>query len=181
MSYEEDEYESYAQAQFEKHVEDTRPELVETTLKLDKAAVERAAAHILIEHLGADLKELRRVAQRTLEDQVSKIVREMATEVINKAIAECIIEGWQETNSYGERTGKVLSLKDRVSKLVTEFDRYRSEGFIQSLIRESVTRLFNEEFEAEIAKAKADLRQKLNVAVTDKFAAVVKSAFGISS
>jgi predicted nucleic-acid-binding protein len=98
--------------------------------------------------------------------ELARVVREIRAEVIRDAlkpiVAEAIEQGIQRTNTFGEPTGKAITLREliiaEVKKVMTEpTDRYNRDkgGFVAQLVRAEVQGAIAKEMAAAMANEKA--------------------------
>ena len=93
--------------------------------------------------------------------RISEIRAEVIREALAPIIAEAIDQGIQKTNTFGEPTGPVVTLREliiaEVKKVMTEpIDRYsRDKGsYVQSLVRAEVQGAIAKEMAAAMAAEK---------------------------
>lgn len=113
-----------------------------------------------------------------VEARVSKLVEEITRERVSKEIDAVLDAGWVETNTYGEATGKTLSVRDRVRDFFNKSDRY-SGSKVQQWLQNAVDRQLEAASKEEVAVAKDKLRKLLDEAIVGKFAVTIREALGV--
>lgn len=114
-----------------------------------------------------------------IEARVSKLVEEITRERVSKDIDAVLAEGWVETNTYGEPTGKKYTVRDRVHAFFNAKDRYGTDSLVSRWVRDSVDRDLKEAVASETKAAKEKLRAMFDEALTGKFAATIREALGV--
>lgn len=121
--------------------------------------------------------------QRAVDDQVKAVTAEK----IGAAVDAILTTGWQATNNYGESTGKSITLRDRVSKIITDA---QAEGWnnnrktlIDAIIERRVSELLDPrsggEFGKALAEAQKALRDAVDGQVMASLNATLRSALGL--
>lgn len=115
-------------------------------------------------------------AADAIEARVQEIVDELSRERIGKVIDEVLAEGWAVTNTFGESTGKKVTVRERVSSFFNAEDRYRGSSFVGDWLRQSIDRDLKKAVDEEVKAAKEKLRKMFDEAITGKFAATIREA-----
>ena len=134
----------------------------------------------LDEQIGRQLSgKLDERIRGAVEAHVSKLVEEITRERVSKDIDAVLEKGWAETNTYGEPTGKVFTVRDRVNSYFNSGSSYGRDSLVSRWLRESIDRDLKKAVEEETAAAKAKLRQMFDEALTGKFATTIREALGV--
>lgn len=122
------------------------------------------AADILVERLSKDAAQ-----------KVSALVEARVGDQLTEMVARVIEEGIKETNSYGQPTGKTITVRglvmDRLSSMLKPKDSSyeRKAGEIErqaaSMIDEAVKQFLAKEIVGELNGVKVQLKEKLTAAV----------------
>lgn len=121
--------------------------------------------------------------QRAIDEQVKAVTAEK----IGAAVDTILTAGWQATNNYGEPTGKAITLRDRVSKIINDA---QAEGWnnnrktlIDAIIERRVGELLDPrsggEFGKTLAEAQKALREAVDGQVMASLNATLRSALGL--
>lgn len=128
---------------------------------------------------------LRERAEAAVDKAIEKAVGEalsarldtIADAHLRPEVARVINEGWHETNSYGEHTGKALSLRDRIG-LYFKGDRYGKNSMDQIFTQELDKALLTEAGK-QFRDALAGLKGKIDADFGARIQTAVKQAMGI--
>lgn len=107
-----------------------------------------------------------------VRERINSIIDEQATQVIR----ETIEAGVPKTNTYGEPTGKTVSLRDEIVRVATEAMTKQRGGYndsktiVEEVIRKEVTGALTRELSSAVAEAK----QQVTKAVTTSAAEVIE-------
>lgn len=116
------------------------------------------------------------LAQEYVRNTLDDTIRARISATVDAVIAD----GWQQTNSYGEPSGKRITLKERVSDLLLKAqDRYDRSNWLDKQIKAAAEGVLTKEFKAEIDAAKAKVRAELDAVLTGKVTEALKSAIGL--
>ena len=117
----------------------------------------------------------------SVESAVNDLVNQIAREHIEQAVRDVLAEGWTLTNEYGEGRGKA-SLKDRISTMLNNHDRYSGRGtFAATIVKEETEKALRGELKDEIEKAKAQLRAEVDGVTRAKLNEALRSALGVGA
>lgn len=104
---------------------------------------------------------------------VDRLVAAIGTKLIEAEVVKTLSAGWPTTNQYGESTGKMLSLRDRVGLVLNMTDGYGNQRrWLDELIKKRVDEVVNKDLKGDIDQARAAFKQQVN-GVLD---AVIKKA-----
>lgn len=110
---------------------------------------------------------------------VAKLVEDISREQIADAIRAILAEGWNITDEYGGPKGKA-SLKDRLSKMLNQQDRYSSHGaWAERIMREETEKALRGDIQKEIDAAKAKLTNEVDAVIKAKLSEVMRKALGV--
>lgn len=131
-------------------------------------------------------KHLRVYFEAKVAELADQAVRRVFDGLIRARIAAAVdavlADGWQETNSYGERTGAKLDLKGRIGKLLTEArgDSYnRNPSIMDATVKAAVEGFLGREFQPLIDAAKEELKKCLDVKVMKTVSDTITNAVGL--
>jgi len=127
------------------------------------------------ERIDAAVKS--RVAKLALAGVEAAIRDGVANEV--RAV---IASGWPTTNSYGEPTGKVTTLKERIVAVLTERGSgygSKNESLVEKLVREAVAGELGKALKAEMERAQAEIRASVDGLVKERLAETLRAALGL--
>lgn len=120
--------------------------------------------------------------QRAVDEQIKAVTAEK----IGTAVDDVLVAGWQTTNSYGEPSGPRVTLRDRVSKIITEAQDGGWNGQRKTLIDAIVERKLAELFDHRngaigkaIEEAQAKLRSAIDGTVMTALATTLRQALGL--
>lgn len=133
---------------------------------------------------GQRHKQIDQVIRQTVISTVRKRLDEAITAVTNEhittAVKSIMEEGWQKTNSYGEPTGPKVTLKDRVSELLTSVrDSYSRKSWIDELVEKHVAAVYERDFKVAIEETRAKFRALLDGKIAASVQDALKSALGL--
>lgn len=105
--------------------------------------------------------------------RVTTLVDAISRDRIKNEIDRAMAEGWPTTNSYGERTGVVKTLKDRIGEVLNHQDRYSSNArWLDEHVKRSVDEAINKHFKQDIAAARESFKNQVDGVLS----AVIKKA-----
>lgn len=132
-------------------------------------------------------KHLRTYFEGKVDELARQAVRDGIDDAIRARIAEAVdavlSEGWQQTNNYGEPSGKKLDLKARISELLTTArgDGYsgRKPALMEEHVQKAVEGFLSKELTPVIDEAKASLKRQLDAKVMKVVADTITNAVGL--
>lgn len=117
---------------------------------------------------------------KAIETAVSKALSSrlevIADAHLRPEVARVVAEGWHETNSYGEQTGKALSLRDRIG-LYFKGDRY-GKG-LDNILKAELDKALASEAGKQFQEALASIKGKVDADFGARIQVAVKQAMGI--
>jgi hypothetical protein len=156
------------------------PENADYEVGLDgMTPVEQAVIQLAARQLA---ERFQNQVKRELNTLVYEKSEKMIQERLEREIDAALAEGWQKTDHYGAKSGPVLTLRDRISEVLTKAeDRYGSNGgmrWIDARVKEAVAHFVATDFKAELAEAKERLRGMIDDAVMGQLRDALKNALG---
>lgn len=110
---------------------------------------------------------------------VETAIRDGVAEEVRAVIAA----GWPTTNSYGEPTGKMTTLKERIVAVLTERQGStygnKNESLVEKVIREAVAGELGKALKAEMERAQAEIRASVDGLVKERLAETLRTALGL--
>jgi hypothetical protein len=135
--------------------------------------VERAVEEGLDRRVDEALKE---AAQSAIDGMADRIAKERVT----KEITDILAEGWTQTDSYGNATGKKYTLRERVRGFFdTKADSYDRQTRVEKWIAEAVQRELATVLKAEVESAQKRLRDAFDDVLKLKFADTMRKMLGV--
>lgn len=144
---------------------------------------------MLVQHLAAQFeKETLEAIQKEARGRAQARVKEIAKETIDAEVQKALAEGWEETSTWGEKTGKRFTLRSFiVDYLKTDRAEEERNGYsdqprrppVYWATKRAIAAVFSKEFETEIDTARKALRVQLDAIVAGKFVETLKSALGM--
>jgi hypothetical protein len=137
--------------------------------------------HDLHEQVGYRVKEaVEARLEGVLEESVSELVqtrlRELTDEALRKEMDRVLAEGWRKTNSYGEPTGDVVTLKSWILQYLTKSDYGRTP--MEKVFSDVMEREMKSETGAIFTEVKVKLRAMVDKEIATKLRAAVSEAIG---
>jgi hypothetical protein len=144
---------------------------------IDVSNAEDSIYRIVAERIQARLAGP--IAERARE-ALDSTAREMMRERLEAEIEHVITEGWTPTSSYGEPRGAKVTLKERISKTLTEKTRtggYNSPEYtiVETVVQTTVKATIDKEFADVIKEAKARFKAAVDAEVMGRIAEAVKT------
>lgn len=132
-------------------------------------------------HLDQHAKnEVDRQIKKAVHAAIGERLLVIADEIVRPVIAEIVREGWSQTDTWGNPTGKTLSLKQRVTEyLFGKSDRYSSERPIESIFREELKKGLASEAGEALQKAIAELRKKVDEELSGRVIKAMRESLGL--
>lgn len=156
---------------------------IDPTSRIGQAIIEATAQMFLEANRDLVRDKLFTHAKNQVEKATKEAVDALAREMVEPKIRELLQKGWTQTNTYGEPTGKTISLSERVSMAI----EHRSDrvgptrvAFIEEVIRQEVSQFIREGLKGEQEHAAKEVGAMLDKAVQAAFADSVKKSLGIS-
>lgn len=121
------------------------------------------------------------IVEERVRTWVDAEIEKLGGGAIEKAVAAVLAEGWQETNRYGEATGKRMTLKERIASMIVEpIGDYNGKGpRMQKIAEDVLTKAIHSEFGKEIETGRARLRAAVDDVIKAKLTETLKSALGL--
>lgn len=156
------------------------------TKKIGDVSVQYTVPGDLIEaRVDQSIRELVHGAvENSVSAAVADAVAELVSEISHKRIAseveKVFAEGWQKTDSYGSPSGARKSLKDRISDILNETDRYNGgRRWLDELIQKHVTEVISKDFKADITAAREKFKAEVDATLTGVIKKAIADHFGI--
>jgi hypothetical protein len=110
-----------------------------------------------------------------------RLVDEQVALKVAEACEAVITQGWQETNGYGEPTGKITTLKERIAGWLNarESGYSNSPTRIEKLMSEMIGRWLQKDFAKELDAAREAFKKQVDAVVTAKLGESLKAALGL--
>lgn len=151
-------------------------ENVPTTISitgLDIGALEdRIANRVIREITGRVLSDHDKRIANAIEASVDTAVRAIVERQLDAQICEVIANGWEVHTPYGGKTGKKVTLSERIleylNELVDQDGRPSSYGG-QTRYRRIFTEMVNKTFNKELAKVVEEFRVEAKKVLDDEF------------
>lgn len=122
--------------------------------------------------------EIDRIVRERIDGALTSLLDGEIKEQITARVKVAVEEGFDETNHYGEWTGKRISLRERIAKLLTEKHREGYQGpeetIVERLARKTIEESLAGAFNDEIAEARKRLRAALDNALAQKVAEALR-------
>lgn len=135
----------------------------------------------LTEHVGKEVREA--LDQKTLQivrDEVKRLVDGLTEERLRKDIDTYLEEGWQGTDTYGNPTGKVFTLRDRIRGVFdTRTDSYDRQTRVEKWVKDAVDYQLGKALAEELAAARTRLRAAFDEVLQAKFSTTIREALGL--
>lgn len=126
--------------------------------------------------------KVRELASKKLEAAIDKVCREMSRDAVAVAIKKALDEGWTRTNEYGEGRGPKITLKDRISEILTERDKYSSNRtWLETVVKEKIDEALKGDLGKDVAAAREKFRKMLDETVMASWLKTMKEALGVRS
>lgn len=116
-----------------------------------------------------------------VKERLTEVIDAITKERVTKEIDATLEAGWTMTNTYGEPSGKVLTVRDRVR---AAFDRKDgsysdSKSYVEKWIQEGVARSLETILKAEVEDARKRLRAAFDDVLKLKFADTMRKMLGV--
>ena len=117
----------------------------------------------------------------SIDVHVAKIVEEVTRERIFREANALLEEGWKQTDSYGEPTGKVFTLRERVRGIFDGKDRngYDRLTMIEQWLKNAVERDLAKVLTEETELVRKQLKAAFDDVVKAKFAETLRKSLGL--
>jgi len=140
--------------------------------------IQERVAELLAAQAAEKLDEMiASIARETIESKMAAYADKEA----RAAVEEVLAEGWSETNTYGERVGQKLTLKDRVSKhLFSARSNYDRKTRIDEFFDDTIAKAMREELGAVIKDATTKFRAQVDGVMTAKLAETLRKSLGLT-
>jgi hypothetical protein len=124
--------------------------------------------------------------QKSVDEAVVRIVETRLEAEVNKLIDQ----GWDEHDTWGQRTGKKFTLAERITTYLQQnVDQYESSDYrssgdkkqrVQWYVTKAVESIFTRETNNLIEDFKKQVRASFDKSVADQVAKSIKAAMGLS-
>lgn len=133
----------------------------------------RNAMHIDVNDLA------RKMVKEAVENHLHSLVTELASAELTQEIRKAIAEGWDETDSWGNKR-KHHTIRDRLSAFLDgKDDSYNRETRLQKAIKETVEAAVKNEFQKELELARKQFREQLDTVLNVKLRDTIAQAIGV--
>jgi hypothetical protein len=123
------------------------------------------------------------IVEERVREWVNGQIERLASIEIERAVAAVLEEGWQQTNQYGEATGKRMTLKERIAAMLQEptGDAYSGgrKPRIDHVAHQLLNKALHESFGKEIEAGRGRLRAAIDDVIKAKLTETLKSALGL--
>lgn len=114
--------------------------------------------------------------QKHIEDTLVATTEEIITSRIVAAVDAVLEGGWQRTNSYGEKMGPAIGLKERISEMLLKPDDYDRKPRIDKAIEAAVDRTMKEHLAVPIAAARKKYEELVDQKAIAAFGSLLRKA-----
>lgn len=150
----------------------------------DREEYDVTIGHLVAGKVFAELKKDERWGG--IKGRFLEIRDEEIRKAVEPIVAEAIAGPVQQTNLYGEPTGKTTSIRELIvaeaSKLLTKsadnYNRGQGETVLQKFVREQIAVAFTKELAAVVAKEKEKVVAAVRAKAADLIADAVKQGVG---
>lgn len=155
-----------------------KPNVAEVTVEIYTDAIK---AHLEERLASAVEAAFEHTLAEMIEAKVGALIDEIGREHVKKAVVAALDEGWQETNNYGEPTGKKLGVKGRIAALLDkqEGDYNKRMTRADKIAGEVIDSALRDQFGEELKAARDRFKKQLDDVVAAKFTETIKSALGL--
>lgn len=137
-----------------------------------------ARINLSISQLVHDAVEER--VSASVADAVSDLVKEISHKRIAAAVDAALAEGWQKTDEYGSTTGVKRTLKERISDILNERDRYSNgRRWLDELVKTQVNEAISKNFKADIEAAREKFKSEVDATLTGVIKKAIAEHFGV--
>ena len=118
---------------------------------------------------------------KAILNEVERRADTVSDELIRSTVVELLAEGWEQTNTYGESTGKVMTLKERISERLIPTNRGMGlpDVPIKKFVQEEVNRVLRAEFESELTEVRKAFRAQVDAALAGKMTEALRKSVGL--
>lgn len=174
--------------------------MTNTTIEIDQEAVaQEAAKQIAKKFLWTDYEDgdedgdgrepssrtgdklIKRVVE-IIEKRVAKQIEHHLSTVpdrIEQVVEKLIEEGYPTTNSYGEVTGKAISLEDRVREKLFKGDRYNHSSWVEQTTTKFIEQQIKGELKPLFDEAKKKMKGLMDASLMEKLAKSMREGLGL--
>lgn len=176
MSYDDDEQELPDAVELTPPVALPLPEKAELSITVYAAQMQAE----IVRQIAAQVKALfAATVKETVTSTVATLVEEISREQIAEAIRGVLADGWAITDEYGGAKGRA-SLKDRLSKMLNQHDRYSGHGaWAERIMREETDKALRGDIQKEIEASKAKLIAEVDAVIKAKLGDVLRKTLGV--
>ena len=133
-------------------------------------------------HAGLEDRVQEAVEARVRKLELAGIDAAIRDQVADQ-VREVIASGWPTTNSYGEPTGKVTTLKERIVSVLTERQGanygHTNESLVEKLVREAVAGELGKALKVELDRAQAEIRAAVDGLIKERLAETLRASLGL--
>ncbi len=125
-------------------------------------------------------KQIDRVIRETIIAQIRKsldeAIQSVTGEYIRTAVADVMAEGWRKTDNYGSQVGPAMTLKDRISEVLTKLQGGQYDSNRKNLVDATIEKAVGDAFKTDFAKVIEDAKVKFKAALDGTIAAKLQEA-----
>jgi hypothetical protein len=134
-----------------------------------------------------DGESLHRMVEKAVESRLEHMVMTTFERALDREIGERVTsileDGWPVTSSYGEHTGKTVTVRELILKKLDtpvgdSYDRTR-KSLVAHLVAQAVEGALGKELKAELERAKAEIRAAVDGLIKEKLTETLRAALGI--
>lgn len=134
-------------------------------------------------HRNGLVKEINRRVEAKFDQIAADAFKEAVNTEATARIQAILDEGWQETSTWGEKTGKRVTIREMIVEKLGEkvgqgYDR-PGKSLIRHLVGEAVKGALGKELAAELEKAKNEIRDAVDGLIKEKLTETLRAALGL--
>ena len=155
------------------------------TLEVQNWTEERvyaAVAEMLVEQNREGINER---VKSLVEQKVQTEVDRISEDLIRREVLRVLEEGWTETTTWGEKTGKRFTVRQRIEgvlfakKQEGSYPNQYETTLVDRIVREVTTAALHKELKAEIEDAQKRFRAAVDDVIKSKLVETLKGALGL--
>ncbi len=152
--------------------------LVVSVTGYDADRMERMLASFLQQQVS---EETQKRIRDTVAKQVDHCVGEITTNLLRAEVEAIVAEGWRETDTYGDATGRTITLRQRVAKTLDGRDQYSRERHLDKLFTETLNAALRKELAEELQAARTAFRAKVDAVLNAKLHEALRDSLGLKA
>lgn len=153
-------------------------DVVDVTIPVDTTDISRRVVDEIVERIAESEQQAMRDAVRAV---VQARVEKIGLALIDKEIDRVFAEGWQKVDTYGARTGGMVTVRERISEMLSAKQYSNDRSMLERMVAEKIDAVLKGELKPIVEAAKTSLRTQVDGVLSGIIKAAVAQHIGLKA